>query len=69
MKKIGIIIIAIGLILTTFSIFTIFTKETVVAMGEMEITRNKPHRLNLSPIIGIVVIGVGGVVIWQSSKK
>ncbi|MDK2979143.1 MAG: hypothetical protein PWP52_1857 [Bacteroidales bacterium] len=69
MKTTGIIIILIGLTLTIFTTFTIFTKEKVVDVGKIEITRNKPHRLNWSPIIGIAVMGVGGVVLWKSSRK
>jgi hypothetical protein len=69
MKKLGIAIILIGLGLTIFTVFTVFTKEKVVAIGNVEITRDKPHRLNWSPLIGIAVMGVGGIVFWQSSKK
>ncbi len=69
MKKAGIIIILIGLALTIFTAFTIFTKEKVVDVGKVEITRNKPHHLNWPPIIGIVVIGIGGGVVWYSYKK
>jgi len=69
MKKTGIIIILIGLALTIFTAFTVFTKEKVVDMGKVEITRNKPHHLNWSPVIGIVVMGVGGIILWQSNKK
>jgi len=69
MKKIGIIIILIGLGLTIFTAFTIFTKEKVVDIGSVEITRDKPHHLNWSPLIGIAVIAIGGIVLWQSPKK
>jgi hypothetical protein len=69
MKTTGIIIILIGLALTIFTAFTIFTKEEVIDIGKVEITRSKPHHLNWSPIIGIIVMGAGGVVLWQSSKK
>ncbi len=69
MKKLGITVILIGLGLTIFTVFTVFTKEKVVAVGNVEITRDKPHRLNWSPLIGIAVMGVGGIVFWQSSKK
>jgi hypothetical protein len=69
MKKTGIITILVGLALTIFTAFTFFTKEKVVDIGTVEITRNKPHHLNWSPIIGIAVMGIGGVVLWQSSKK
>ena len=69
MKKIGIVIILIGLGLTIFTAFTIFTKEKVVDIGSVEITRDKPHHLNWSPLIGIAVIAIGGIVLWQSPKK
>lgn len=69
MKNVGIIIILIGLGLTAFSAFTFFTKEKVVDIGGIEITANKPHHLDWSPLIGIAVMGVGGLVLWQSGKK
>ena len=69
MKKVGIIIIVIGLALTIFTAFTYFTKEKVVDIGKIEITANKPHHLNWSPLIGIAVMAVGGVLLWQGSKK
>jgi LPXTG-motif cell wall-anchored protein len=69
MKKIGIIIIIIGFALTVFTTFTYFTKKKVVDLGKIEITADKPHTINWSPIIGIAVMGIGGVVLWQSKKK
>ena len=69
MKKAGILVIILGLVLTAFSAFTFFTKEKVVDIGKIEITRNKPHHLNWSPLIGIAVMGIGGVMLWQSCKK
>lgn len=69
MKKVGIIIIVIGIALTIFTAFTYFTKEKVVDLGKIEITANKPHSVNWSPLIGVAVIVVGGVFLWQGSKK
>jgi hypothetical protein len=69
MKTTGIVILIIGLVLTVFTAFTFFTKEKVVDLGKVEITRNKPHSVNWSPLIGIAVMGIGGIVLWQSSKK
>ena len=69
MKTTGIVIILLGLGLTIFSAFTFFTKEKVVDIGKIEITANKPHQLNWSPLIGIAVMAVGGVLVWQGSKK
>ena len=69
MKKIGIIILLLGLGLTIFTAVTYFTKEKVVDIGKVEITRNKPHHLKWSPLIGIAVMGIGGIVLWQATKK
>ena len=69
MKTAGIIIIIVGLVLTIFTAFTFFTKEKVVDIGKIEISRDEPHKLNWSPFIGIAVMGIGGVVLWRSYKK
>lgn len=69
MKTTGIILLVVGLALTIFTAFTFFTKEKVIDLGKVEITRDKPHYLSWSPIIGIVLMGVGGIVFWQGAKK
>jgi hypothetical protein len=69
MKKFGILLLIIGLGLTIFTTITFFTREKVVNIGKVEITREKPHHMYWSPLIGIAVMGVGGVVLWQASKK
>ena len=69
MKRTGFIIIFIGLFFTAFSAFKFFTKEKVVDLGSIEISRDKPHYLSWSPMIGLVLIGIGGVVLWQGSKR
>jgi hypothetical protein len=68
MKNFGIILLIVGLGLSIFTAFTFFTREKVVEIGKVEITRDKPHHLNWSPLIGIAVMGVGGL-LWKFSKK
>jgi hypothetical protein len=69
MRKAGIVILIIGLVLTIFTAFTVFTREKVVDIGSLKITANKPHHLSWSPLIGIAIMGVGGVVVFMSPKK
>jgi len=69
MKKAGIAIIIVGLLLTVITAFTFFTREKVVDIGKLEITANKRHHVAWSPLIGIAVMGVGGVVLLMASKK
>jgi len=69
MKTVGIIIILIGLGLTFFTGFTYFTKEKVVDIGKIEIVKSKAHHFNMSLLVGIAVMGVGGGILWLSYKK
>ena len=69
MKITGIIIMILGLGLSIFSAITFFTKEKVVDLGVIEVTRNQPHNLNWSPFIGLAVMVVGGFLILQARKK
>jgi len=69
MKKTGILILILGLGLTIFTAITFFTKEKVVDLGSVEITKNKQHNLKWSPLIGIAVMGVGGVILFQGYRK
>jgi len=69
MKKAGILVLIIGLVLTIFTAITFFTREKVVDIGSLKITADKPHHLSWSTLIGIAVMGVGGVIIFMSPKK
>ena len=69
MKKVGYALILIGLVLTIFTTVTFFSRERVAKIGDINITANKRHNLKWSPLVGIAVMGVGGVVLLVSSKK
>ena len=69
MKKPGIIILILGLLLTIFTTFTYFTREKVVDLGNMEINANKRHHVSWSPLIGVAVMAVGGVMLLVPFKK
>ncbi len=68
-KTIGIIIISIGLILTLFTGFDYVTREKVVEIGDIEITADKNNTASWSPLIGIGVMVIGGVVFLYGKKK
>jgi hypothetical protein len=69
MKRAGILIILLGLALTIFTAVTFFTREKIAKIGDVKIMVNKPHHLYWSPLVGIAVMGVGGVVLLLSNKK
>jgi hypothetical protein len=69
MKKTGIAIIVIGLLLTIFTGFGFITRKKVVDIGKLEITTSKPHRVNWPPYAGVGIMIVGGIILFMGSKK
>lgn len=69
MKKVSIVIFLVGLVLTIFTTITYFTKEKVVDIGKIEISRDKPHTFNWSPVVGVAIMGIGGILFWQTNSK
>lgn len=68
MKKAGIVILILGLVLTLITTVTFFTREKIVDMGEIQISANKRHHLNWSPFIGLGVMALGGVLMLVPKK-
>jgi hypothetical protein len=69
MKRTGLVILIIGLIITLFTGFNFFTREKVVDIGELEIMANKKHSVAWSPWVGVAVMAVGAGVYLAGSKK
>lgn len=69
MKKAGIVIFIIGLVLTIFTTVTYITREKVVDIGKVKITADKRHHLNWSPLFGVAVMAVGGVLFFVPFKN
>lgn len=69
MKTTGITLLIIGLLMTIYTTINFFTKEKVVDIGKVEITREKPHNFSWSPLIGIAIMGIGGIFLWKGTKK
>ena len=69
MKKAGIIIFIIGLLMTLYTGFTYITKEKIVDVGELEITKDDEHSVNWQPYVGIGVMVIGGALLIGDRKK
>lgn len=69
MKTTGIVLLIVGLLLTIFTSFSFFTKEEVLDVGQLEVTADKKQNVNWSPIVGVIIMVVGGVIMWQANKK
>lgn len=60
MKKIGLVVLVIGLLITLFTGFKYITREKVVDLGEIQISRDKTNRVSWSPLVGVAVMVIGG---------
>lgn len=69
MKRLGIVLIVVGLLLTIITGFGFFTKEKVVDLGKVEISKSEPHKLNWSPYLGVGIMVVGGIILLLDTKK
>jgi len=69
LKISGIILLIAGLFMTLYSGFTYVTREKVVDLGELEISKDNRHTVNWQPYVGIGIMVIGGVVLILDRKK
>lgn len=69
MRKAGIIILIVGLIITMITGFNYVTKETIVEIGDLEITADRTHSTDWSPMAGVAVVVAGGVIYMFAGKE
>lgn len=68
MKKMGFVLIVLGLIMIIEKGFNYVTTEKVVDLGSIKISAEKNHPIQWSPVLGAVIL-VGGIVIVVVSNK
>lgn len=69
MKKIGIALIIIGLVVAIFTGVSFFTKEKVLDVGQIEVTKNEKHTATWSPLWGVGIMVVGAVLVLAGRKN
>lgn len=70
MKRVGIIIAFIGLLIfvVTFFKLTFSTNEEVMDAGNLQINHKQEHKLSWPPSVGLMVIFVGGCIFFLSKR-
>ncbi len=68
-KKIGIIIMIIGLVMTLYTGFNYVTREKVLDIGDIEISADKNHSVSWDSFIGVGIMVIGGVVFLAGKKN
>lgn len=69
MRKAGIIILIVGLVITMITCFNYVTKETVVEARELEVTDDRTYSTDWSPLAGVAVMVSGGLLYLVGGKE
>lgn len=67
-KTLGIVIAIIGILMIIYTGFNYVTTEKVIDLGPMEMSMEKNHPVQWSPIVGVALL-VGGIVLIVMDKK
>lgn len=67
-KNLAIVLIVIGVLMMIYTGFNYVTKEKVVDLGPLQISKNENHPVQWSPIIGGILL-VGGILIIATDRK
>ena len=66
---VAVILIAVGLMALAYQGFTYTTREKVVDIGPVEVTKEKTKTLPLPPILGVIAVVSGLVLLVVGRKK
>ena len=69
MKKVGMVLIILGIVMTIITGFNIITKKNVVDLGKVEINKEEKTPVYWSPILGIILIGAGVMFTIAGKRK
>ena len=67
-RTLGIILVVIGIVMMAYTGFNYVTKEKVVDIGPLEISKEKNNPISWSPIVGVVLL-VGGIIVMARDRK
>ena len=68
MKALGIVVLALGIIMTIFTGFNIVTKEKVVDLGPLEVNKTEKTPVYWSPVTGGILIIAGAIILVAGRK-
>lgn len=69
MRAMGLILIVLGLAVLLYGGLTLTSKEKVIDLGPVEVTRDKKHSLPNTPLLGMGAVLVGGVVLIAARRS
>jgi len=68
-KAIALVLIILGVLAMGYQGFTYVTREKVVDLGPLEVTKENHKRVFLPPVVGVVALAVGVALLLTNSKR
>jgi hypothetical protein len=68
MKMIAIVLILIGVLAIGYQGFSYVTRDEVLDLGPIEVTKEKTNTVYLPPVIGAIIL-VAGVALFLTNSK
>ena len=69
MKAIGVLLIILGILALGYQGFTYITRDKVVDLGPVEITKQKTKTVYLPPVLGAVALAAGIALLVSGSRS
>jgi uncharacterized membrane protein YdcZ (DUF606 family) len=69
MKKIGIALVIIGIVITVFSGISFKHEESLLEVGDYEVTQEKEKEVTWPRWLGLAVVVAGGAIFVFARKK
>lgn len=69
MKTAGMVLLVLGLVMTLYTGYTYVTREKVLEIGSLEITKDNEHTVQWEPYVGIATAVIGGALLLYSRQK
>lgn len=66
-KGVGIALLVIGILMTIYTGFNYVTTEKVVDLGPIQINKEQNHPVQWAPIVGVIIIVIGGILVVKGS--
>jgi hypothetical protein len=68
MKAIGVLLIIVGVLAVGYQGFTYVTRDKVVDLGPVEVTKEKHKTVYLPPVLGAVALAAGIALLVSGSR-
>lgn len=68
-RLIGILLVIIGIVMIAYTGINYVTKDKIVDVGPIEVSKEQNHSFEWSPVVGGVLLLVGIVVVVADKKK